>query len=138
VQAVDFMLYCLGTSSVLVAAATSVRIVMNVWLPNKEKAHVTVPKRGDVPDPSTDDLTTRLHAFQAARYSSPIVRRQLSPDAGPPLRSPLSTLPRPAIRPVPKPAPPPLPRRPVPTDENKVVPLPLKMKKGEEPPKEGT
>jgi len=132
VTAVDFVLYCLGCGIVTVSSAAAIRLVLGARR-SSPKEHVPTPKWEAVPDPS-DGLTDRLQAFQGARFASPIVQRTLPDDAGPPLRRPprVPMALRPVPRPQPAPAPPPR-KRP---DDNKVIPIPLKMKK-EEPPKEG-
>lgn len=126
-QAVDFVLYCLGASAVLVSSAASIRLVTG-GRPAPKPAKPPAPKFEAVPDPG-DGLQDRLTAFQSARFASPIVQRQLSDDAGPPPRFP-------PVRRAPLPVPP--PRRPVPPkEEDNVIPIPLKMRKNTEPPKEG-
>lgn len=117
--AVDFILYCLGISAILVSTGVSIKLVTGTARSRTSKDQST-PKWEPVPDPTTDGLENRLRTFQSARYASPLVRRQLSADAGP--------------RP-PQPRPPIPIRRPTsPKTDDKVVPLPVKMKK--EPDKE--
>lgn len=116
-SSLDFVLYCLGSSAVLLSTALAIRLVATARRsrPQEPQPSTQVP----VPDPG-DELSNRLKAFQAARYASPIVRRQFDPSQGP----------RPAL-----PRPPLPPRKPVaPKQDEKVVPLPVKMKK--EPDKE--
>ena len=137
VQAVDFLWYCLGISSVLVASAGAVRIVRPATAGTKAKETPPAQKWEPISDPA-DDLHGRLQTFQSTRFGAPIVQRQLDPSAGPPLRSPLSSLPRPPLRPLTKVPPPPLRKQPAVRTDDKVVQIPLKMKKApQEPPKEG-
>lgn len=131
-SAVDFVLYCTGISTVLVSLAVAVRLVKTGGQSTKtNKDAGSPPKWEPVPDPG-GDLSNRLQAFQSARYASPIVQRQMGPDVNPP---------RPAIRPIrpiaarPKPPATPPPATPIKrpaSQDDKVVPLPIKMKKDKE------
>lgn len=131
-QAVDFVLYCLGTSSVLVASAAAYRIAAgarNATAANKTKETAAIPKWEPVPDPSTEDLAGRLQVFQAARFASPIVQRQLDPQAGPPTRLQMPS--RPNIRPTTARPPVAPPRKPQ-TEGEVVIPLRNKKNTNEE------
>lgn len=127
--AINFALFCFGISVCVVSAAYAFKLVMSVFHSSKHTSEHPQKRWEPMTNPGPDGLAERLHAFQTLRYASPIVRRRLDNDAGP----------RPPSQ---RPLPPPIPiRRPSmsvqpPKDPNddKVVPLPVKMKK--EPKKE--
>lgn len=132
---VDFLLYCTGASTVSLSIAASIRLIMG------ERAHRPVqaskPDWQPVAEPvaPADGLQDRLQSFQSARFSSPIVQRRLGEDAGPRVR-PVVIPPRrdtPFSRPVQPKLP---PKKQTESPDNNVIPLPVKPKRDEEPPKE--
>jgi hypothetical protein len=87
--AFDFVMYCAGVSMVVLAFSGAVRVIIS---PRRHSNDHEGPSRVPVPDPVVDAFSSRLQAIQEARYSSPIVRRQLDPNVGPVSRVP--TVPR--------------------------------------------
>ena len=134
-QALDFVLYCVGASTFMVTSVVSVRILVETGKRPPPKVAKSMPV-----EQADDHLASRLRDFQTARYASPIVQRKFDAETASKLRSPVTGLPRPAIRPVPRVVPPPARHLPVPqrTRDDNAIAIPLKQKKNEEPPKEGT
>lgn len=118
--AVDFILYCLGISTILVSSGLSIKLVTGASKARVSKDQAG-PKWEPMPDPASQGLESRLQAFQAARYASPIIQRHLNADTGP--------RPTPTLRPPPPRPPIPIRKPPAVKTDDKVVPLPLKMKK---------
>lgn len=82
--ALDFIMYCTGIAIVAISIGLAVRLVSSVRprqkrLVTNDNGRVCEP----VSDPNGEGLVKRMLAFQAARYSSPIVKRTLDKDAGP-------------------------------------------------------
>ncbi len=130
-QAVDFVLYCLGTGLLLLSGGGAVRLM------RRERGHTPVPpapKRPEEPPVNDMGLNDRLRAFQSQRFASPIIRQQFerdgyTPSPGepggrrvvPPVRAiqprtkPFSTPRQPPVKPAPK------------KETSNVVPFPQKQ-----------
>lgn len=126
--ALDFITYCAGSGIVLVSFGVTVRLMLGAGVRRtqpvpQQPARVEDRQPREPVDPVSEGLVERLHTFQTTRYASPIVRRTLSDDAGPP---PAFSRPRQPVN---------APRRHVkapPKDEN-VVQFPQKMSRTDEP-----
>ena len=69
--ALDFVLYCLGVSVVMLSVFGSIRLV------RRRGASAVTEDTKQVALPESD-LEARLRHFQQTRFASPIVRRQLT------------------------------------------------------------
>jgi hypothetical protein len=143
ISGVDFMMYCAGVGTLMVSSAAAFRLIAGDRRNADAIRHKTeqamtknTPKWEPIPDPASEGLQDRLQAFQAARFSSPIVQRTLTDDVGPVVRPviippPISHEQRWAPR-VPTRL---RPTRTTPSNDtklNKVVQFPMKQKKDPE------
>lgn len=113
--ALDFTMYCTGVGIVLVSIGLTVRLVTGIVRQRSRHLPGVAPVWEPMPDTSGEGLMKRMTEFQSARYSSPIVKRTLSDDAGP---KPRSSAPVPFRRPV---------QRPRQEQTEKVIQFPQKM-----------
>lgn len=73
---VDFFMYCLGLSTVLVAGSGSVFLL-------RSSTRKRLPEKAEHVNQAGESLVKRLLETQQAQYASPIVRRELPPHVGP-------------------------------------------------------
>lgn len=76
--AIDFLLACVGMSTIVLALAGAIRIVKGV---PSTRPRPTPATQVRVEHDPADDMGARVRAFQEARFSSPIVQRSnVSPE----------------------------------------------------------
>lgn len=131
--ALDFIMYCSGFGIVAVSAGIALRLTSGMFRQGKAETTSSESVWQPITEPSAEGLEKRLLEFQTARYSSPIVQRSLSDDAGPRQRS----FPQPTQRPQGIRAP--SPSRPLRIEPNanqeKVIHFPQKMRRDNDTPK---
>lgn len=119
--ALDFLLYCMGTSICMVSGAWAVRIMR---LPKRPR-----PVQEDIPSPQVEGLAGRLHDFQEQRFA-PLRAPTPGEPGGPRVVPPVRVL-QPRSKPIVPPRQPPPLRKP----KDVVVPFPARQPKDDDPTK---